>query len=157
MLINPRCNAVFPFQEPMKFSPNPQGIATLNRAIEEAWADVIAELYLEFTKVIEDPEAFAHLGFLDQDIVDTGRFRDSQTVQVIKGKATFNWAPRSPTGYVYAWALYHGFMAWGRKWVPGRPWVEEACDRVDIPKAFQAALARRGIKARIKFKQKLIK
>lgn len=129
----------------------------MNRAFDEAWADVVAKLEVEMENVIRDPEAFSDIGFSDQDIVDTERFVNSQQVQVKGRHVKFAWNPRDPkTGYEYAPALYYGFFAYGgRKYIKGRRWPEKACDRVDIPTTLKDEMVRRGIKAKVKLKRKL--
>ncbi|MEW5857379.1 MAG: hypothetical protein AB1861_08360 [Cyanobacteriota bacterium] len=141
----------------MKFSLNPKGVSAMNKAFDEAWADVVAEVELEMEAVIRDPNAFADQGFTDQDIVDTERFVNSQTVTVQKRVAKFAWNPTDPeTGYKYALALYSGFRAYGKgKYIPGRKWPEKAVDRVDVPATLKEKMEARGIKAKVKIKRKV--
>ena len=120
----------------MKITYNKTEIAKLKKAIADSFANVVAQMDAEYTKVIESDTEFADLGFSGQDIVDTGRFRDSQIVnsRTVGGVTVVEWSwnPQDPdTGYHYAAALYSGFNAYGKKWIPGRPWTERAIANVD--------------------------
>lgn len=123
----------------------------LNSAIDNAFAEVIAKADTEFIAVIEDPNEFADIGLPNQDIVDSGRFRDAQVVDVQANKATWTWDPTSPeNGYHYALALWFGFFAYGgTKYVPGRHWAFRALRRADIVQTMAAELQKQGIKAKV--------
>lgn len=125
----------------------------IRRRIEDAWAEVVAQLTEEYLRVIEDPNEFSDLGFNDQDIIDTGRFRDSMTidVQTKDGEivVVWDWDPVDPeTGEHYASSLYLGFVA-GQSYIPGRPWVDRAIKNIDPVQLLQAELSKRGIHARV--------
>lgn len=142
----------------MKFTINPKGVAKMHQAFDESWAEVVAALEVEMEETITDPNAFPELGFVDQDIVDTGRLRDSQKVNVKDRKVSFAWDPHSPeNGYAYAPAVYSGFLAFGKKWIPGRRWPEKAVDRLDVPEVLRGKLVARKIKVKVKLKKKLYK
>lgn len=122
----------------------------VRKLIEDAWAQVVADLDVEYIKVIDDPNEFADEGFTNQDIVDTERFRDSQTVDAKDFKAKWSWHPVDPkTGYEYAPDLYYGFLAFGKYWIPGRHWPERAIRRVDPVAKLVAELNKRGIPAQV--------
>lgn len=123
----------------------------LNKAIDNAFAKVVDDFDMECILVIEDDQEFADIGVISQDIVDTGRFRDSQIVQVQGNKAEFTWNPTDPeTGYAYAMALFVGFFAYGgHKFIPGRRWVFRALRRIDPVVLLAEELEKQGIGARI--------
>lgn len=123
----------------------------LNSAIDNAFAEVTAKLDTEFIAVIEDPNEFADIGLPNQDIVDTGRFRDAQVVDVRANKATWTWDPTSPeNGYHYAMALLVGFFAYGgHKYIPGRNWIFRALKRVDCVQMLAEELQKQGIAAKV--------
>ena len=131
----------------MKITLDKSKLKRVTRAVEEAFGDTVAALDKEFIDVIEDPNEFGDLGFRNQDIVDTGRFRDSQSVE--DGRAgdvttvKWNWAPVDPeTGLAYAPHLYTGFAV-GSKWIQGRPWPERAVKRCDPGKIFEDGVKNR--------------
>lgn len=141
-----------------KFNINYPQYRKFKSAIVESFAAVIETLNDEYDAVIEDLNEFADLGFVDWDIVDTGRLRDSKQLDVrteANGdlNATWDWNPHDPeTGYPYAAAVYSGFNAYGKRYIPGRPWPERAIKRVDIPKALSAEMKLRGVPAKVRKK-----
>jgi hypothetical protein len=140
----------------MKFKVNPKGLKAVKQGANEAWGETMAALELKMEEVIRDPNAFSEQGFVEQDIVDTERFVNSQQVQVVGGVTSFSWNPHDPeTGYPYAPALYAGFMAYGKKWIPARHWPEKAIDELDVTEDFKRNLNERGAKARVKIKNKV--
>ena len=141
----------------MKPNINNNYVTRLKAKIREAYAEVISTLNDEFDEVISDPNEFNDLGFYDQDIIDTERFLKSKMLNVQSSgerlTAFWIWDPVDPeTGYHYGAALYTGFMAYGRKWIPGRPWVERAIARVNPTKALHAEMRARGVGASIRKK-----
>lgn len=141
----------------MKPNINHNYVTQLKAKIRESFGEVVSTLNDEYDAVIEDPNEFSNLGFYDQDIIDTGRFLDSKilNVQTVGDRVTayWIWNPKDPeTGYHYAAALYVGFMAYGKKWIPGRPWVDRAVERVDPTKALHAEMRARGIPAQVRRK-----
>lgn len=133
----------------MKITVNQSQLSKIKSAISDSFADVAASLDTKFIEVIESDTEFADLGFNGQDIVDTGRFRDSQVVQETRVgdfvAVHWHWNPADPeTGYHYAPALYSGFHAYGKKWIPGRPWTDRAVQHTDPFKLFV-----KGVKARL--------
>lgn len=121
----------------------------LNKAIDNAWAEVVARVDTECIAVIEDPNEFSDLGFDQQDIILSGRLRDSQVVDVQGNKAEFTWNPHDPdTGYAYGAALFFGFFAYGgHKFIPGRKWVLRALRRIDPVVLLVEELQKQGIGA----------
>lgn len=122
----------------------------LNQAIDNAFAEVVAKLDTEFIAVIEDPNEFADVGLPDRDLIDTGRFRDAQVVDVRANKATWTWDPVASDGYHYAMALFVGFFAYGgTKFVPGRHWAFRALKRLDVVQLLAEELQKQGIEAKV--------
>lgn len=141
----------------MKFNLNYPQYKKFKQQILDAYAEVIETINAEMDAVIEDSNEFSDLGFDNQDIVDTGRLRDSKMLNVQSTDtgtiATWSWNPHDPeTGYPYAPAIYAGFMAYGKKYIPGRPWPERAIARVDPMKALEAEMKIRGVPAKVRRK-----
>jgi hypothetical protein len=127
-------------------------LRALDAAINDAFASVVATVSDEMQAVIEDLDEFADVGLSNRDIIDTGRLRDSQVVDVRDGRAEWTFDPHDPaTGYPYAAAIYAGFAPYGNEnaFVPGRNFPERAIDRASAPKALAAELQLRGIDARV--------
>ena len=124
--------------------------SSIRKIVKEAFAVVVAELNEEFDRVIEDPNEFQDLGFIDQDIIDTGRLKNSKIVNASDLQVTWSWEPISPeNGYSYASAVYHGFFAYGKKYIPGRRWTDRAVARIKPLKKLEKELNKRGLKAKI--------
>ncbi len=124
----------------------------LKKEIKKIYADVVAKYDIESDRVIEDPNEFANLGFVDWDIVLTGRLRDSKIIETQGELATkFSWDPVSPeNGYHYASAVFWGFNAWGgTKFIPGRPWSERAAHNIDCVSYFAKELNKAGYNAKV--------
>jgi hypothetical protein len=138
-----------------KIRIKPGAVAELRKKIQDSFAVVVEELDYEYHVTIQDPDAFEYLGFFDQDIVDTGRFDDSQIIDVqTKGNVTtarWIWNPTSPDdGYHYASALYYGFHPYGGTgYCPGRPWVDFSIRKLDPVSLLVKELKSRGLKARV--------
>jgi len=99
----------------------------ITKDVNEAHGKAVAKVDVELDRVIESLDEFSDLGFIDHDIVDTGRLRDSKVITAKPNSVTFTYAPVSPeNGYPYAPAVFHGFFAWGKKYIPGRPWTVRA-------------------------------
>ena len=127
----------------MTIKINQAGLNKVLGAVENAFAEVVTALDNEFHAVIQDPDEFGDLGLDNQDIVDTGRFDNSQKLMVSRrgGKvvANYEWNPHDPeTGEPYAGRILTGFRAYrvGR-WIPGRDWTERAIRRVDPVTMFE--------------------
>lgn len=110
----------------------------IKTAAKEALDDYSLNLDIEFRKVISDTNAFSNLGFINQDIIDTGRLKDSQKVTTTpslsgdKVTKVWEWDPVSPeTGRHYAGDVFVGFYAFGKKWIPGRDWPNKAFENLD--------------------------
>ena len=124
----------------------------LKKDVKKIYADAIAKYNLEVDRVIEDPNEFANLGFLEQDIVDTGRLRDSKIIETQGELSTrFSWDPIDPeTGYHYASAVFWGFNAYGgSKFIPGRPWSERAVYNIDPVNYISDRLKKKGYNAKV--------
>lgn len=120
-------------------------------AIDKAWNEVLEEVDQEFDNVIEDPNAFASSGFVDQDIIDTGNLKDSKETVIENNKLTCQWNAKDPeTGYPYPPLVQAGGF-FGKKYLPGRDWPEEAMQRIDPAKALSERLNKMGIKAKVKY------
>lgn len=126
-------------------------INKLDKAIDNAWAEVVARVDSTCIAVIEDPNEFSDLLFEDQDIILSGRLKESQTIDVRGNKAVWEWNPHDPnTGYAYALAVWMGFNAYGEyKYVPGRHWFFRALKRVDPITMFADELQKQGIGIRV--------
>lgn len=118
---------------------------------EKIFPEIVARYDIESDRVIEDPNEFANLGFVDWDIVDTGRLLKSKIISVEGDLGVrFSWDPVSPeNGYHYASAVYHGFHAWGKKYIPGRPWSERAAHNIEPVKFIAKELSRAGYKVKV--------
>jgi hypothetical protein len=135
----------------MKFKRNERGINDLKAKIREAFGATMAVLDIEYDDVIESEVVFSDLGFVGQDIVDTARFLKSKTLTVRQDSVVWEWNPKSPeTGYPYAAALYTGFWAFGKKYIPGRPWADRAIERVVLPEWISYELGKMGIESSFK-------
>lgn len=124
----------------------------LEDAIAEAFGDLIAQYNEEVDQVIQSTTEFGDSGFDNQDIVDTGRFLDSKTIEDSgKNEVTIAWDPADPdSGYHYAAALWNGFFAYGgKKYIPGRHWAERAAYNMEITKRFAELLQESGLEAKI--------
>ena len=127
----------------MAIKINQAALNKVLKAVDNAFAEVVTALDDEFQAVIRDPNEFADLGLENQDIVDTERFVDSQTVMdnSVSGKTviTFGWNPHSPeTGEPYAGRILTGFRAYNRgRWIPGRDWTERAVERLKPGEMFE--------------------
>ncbi len=120
----------------------------IDKILAEAFANLVEVLTDEFTVVIEEIGAFPQMP--NSDIIDTGRLRDSIIIDTDNYKTKWEWGPRNPdNGYPYAPAVYSGFLAYGKKPIPGRHWPEKAMKRVDPVSAFSAELELMGIKVSI--------
>lgn len=119
--------------------------------IQDSFAELVANLNEEFDEVITSESEFSDLGFAGQDIVDTGRLRDSKIVAVSSDTANFSWNPKDPrSGYPYAKAVQSGFFAYGKKYIPGRPWDLRAVANVDPISLIAGELRLKGYKVKIK-------
>jgi hypothetical protein len=128
-----------------------QLIAKLQQDVAEATAQAIAKVDAELDRVITDENEFTDLGFIDQDIVDTGRLRDSKVITANPNGVTFTYDPVAPeNGYHYGAAIWNGFWAFGRTYVPGRPWTLRAIQNENPVDNTIAALQEMGYKVKLK-------
>lgn len=136
----------------MKFKDPRKLIAKIKQDVEDASATAIAKVNVELDRVIESLDEFSDLGFVSQDIVDTGRLRDSKIITANPNGVTFSYAPVSPeNGYPYAPAVYLGFFAWGKYWVEGRPWTLRAIKNENPTVNLVNALTDKGYNVNIKY------
>jgi len=143
-------------KQAITFKLNPKGIKKMNDAFDRAWGEVMAALDIELEATIRDPYAFADLGFVDQDIIDSGRFLKSQQIKDDGRAVAFSWSAKDPkSGFAYPLALYTGYRAWGRKYIPGRKWPEKAADSLDLVGYLKAKMRAYGVKGQVKVKKKL--
>lgn len=130
----------------MAIKVNQAALKKLLNKVDDAFAEVVTALDNEFHSVINDPSEFADLGLENQDIVDTGRFDDSQQMTTSREggtvTTTFEWNPHDPeTGEPYAGRILTGFRAYGHgRWIPGRDWTDRAVKRVDPVMMFENEL-----------------
>lgn len=135
--------------QPGQIRINREQVEEFKQQLNEGFADVVAEVDIGFSETIADPNAFVDQGFIDQDIIDTGRFQDSQQKDVQGSKITWIWAPVDPdTGEHYAAQLYSGF-SYNGKYIPGRHWPERTLQRIDPVESLASALRSRGIRVRV--------
>lgn len=129
-------------------------IDDVEQLILEAFGQVVADYNVYVDEIIESTEEFGDLGFTGQDIIDTGRLRDSKIVDATATEASFEWNPKSPkNGYGYGAAVWTGYNAWGgNKFVPGRHWPERAAKKLNesgVTIAFVEYLRKQGINAQV--------
>lgn len=127
----------------------------LEQLIANAFADVVADYNQFVDEVIESQDEFSDRGFTGQDIVDTGRLRDSKVVEDTDiNQVTFSWEPHSPdNGFPYAPAVWAGFRPFGGKtFVPGRHWPERAAVKlgeVGVTQYLVDKLKEQGLEAEV--------
>lgn len=126
----------------------------IEKLIEEAFGQTVADYNVYVDEVIESTEEFGDIGFSGQDIVDTGRLRDSKIVEATANEVTLEWSPKDPeSGFSYAPAVWAGFHPYGgEKFVPGRHWGERAAKKlngVGVTRAFATYLQQQGLNAEI--------
>jgi len=117
-----------------KFKINYQGLAKLERIIKDAFQEAIDDLDMEFQAVISDANAFADIGVFNQDIIWSGRLKESQQLEISQGgnkaKASWQWDPVDPeTGDHYAGDVFVGFTTWSGRFIPGRNWPDKGIER----------------------------
>ena len=117
-----------------KFKIYPQGVAKLKQIIKESFSQVVDELDLEFQVVISDSNAFADIGVYNQDIIWTGRLKESQQLEISTDrnnvKASWRWNPFDPeSGEYYAGDVFVGFTTWSGRFIPGRNWPDKGIER----------------------------
>jgi hypothetical protein len=125
----------------------------LEELAQEAFSQVVEEYSLWVDATIESLDAFSDLGFSDWDIVDTGRLLESKAVNSQDNEVEFEWSPRDPeTGLFYAPRVWAGFLAYGRKYIPGRHWPERAAQTLNdkgVTATFVDLLKAQGLDAEI--------
>lgn len=126
----------------------------VEQIILEAFGQVVADYNVYVDEIIESTEEFGDLGFTGQDIIDTGRLKDSKMVDATNTEASFEWSPKSPeNGFSYAPAVWAGFYPYGgEKFVPGRHWPERAAKQLNesgVTQAFVDYLRQHGLEAEI--------
>lgn len=126
-------------------------IPGLDKIITASLLEMAIQYEREVNRVIESENEFSDQGFVGQDIIDTGNLQRSLKVNGgnIPGgyEISFSWEPRDPdSGYPYAPAVWSGFFAWGKKYIPARHWDTRAAKNIKIVKSFADQLKKRGIK-----------
>lgn len=116
----------------MRIRLSAASIRKIEKDVQDAFVETITVLDREMTAVINDPNAFP--GFSGQDLVDTGKFEDSQTVQVTRNLAIFLWQ------IDYALLLHEGYVLRNGQRQPGRPWTKVAMQRKDPQATFNSIL-----------------
>ncbi len=126
-------------------------IESMQKEIEDCFAQTMAVLDQEFDDVISDEMAFSDLGFVGQDIIDTSRLLNSKIVNATPLSVSWQWNPKSPeTGFPYAKAVREGFFAFGgKKYIPGREWDTRAIERVDPVNLLSEKLSEKGFDATV--------
>jgi len=104
--------------------------------IKDSFGQTVATLDKVQDQVIKDPLEFADLGFLDQDIVDTGRLHNSKIVETIDEgnlvSVRYVWNPIDPEdGRAYAGDVLVGFTSYAGNFVPGRDWPNRAAEKLN--------------------------
>jgi len=123
--------------------------------VEEAFGSLVAEYNVKVDETIESLDAFSDLGYVDHDIVDTGRLLNSKVLDVKSSadswSADFTWDPQSPeNGYKYANRVWAGYWSKGGKnFFPGRHWPERTAKAMGITKRFVELLQSEGLDATI--------
>ena len=125
-------------------------IEKVKQDIYDSFGDITAEIDQKLDEVIETPGYFEGN---PNDIVDTGRLRDSKEVDAQKDKVTFTYEPKNPdNGYPYAPAVWAGFYAYGgSKYIEGRHWTERAVKEVDPAERLAELMEEKGYSAEVKF------
>jgi hypothetical protein len=126
----------------------------IEKLIQEAFGQTIADYNVYVDEIIESTEEFGDSGFSGQDIVDTGRLRDSKIIDAQPNLVSLEWTPKDPdSGFSYAPAVWAGFHPYGgEKFVPGRHWPERAAKKLNgegITKAFVTYLQQQGLNAQV--------
>lgn len=116
---------------------NLKQINRIKEIIEESFEDSIEALSEAQDDLINDPFGFSDLGFINQDIVDSGQLRDSKKIEKRKQgddiEVKFSWAPVAPeTGEIYAADVFVGFYSFSGKFIPGRDWPNRSAEKIDI-------------------------
>jgi hypothetical protein len=96
-------------------------------------------------RVIQDPWEFADLGFLDQDIVDTGRLHNSKIVETVDEgdlvSVRYVWNPINPEdGRAYAGDVFLGFTSYAGNFIPGRDWPNRSEEKLNTREHFVETL-----------------
>lgn len=105
----------------------------LDARLRVAFNQVAYELGNEFTRVITETRDWG-APFCDRDIVDTGRLRASQRVEIEELRATYTW----PVDY--ALPVHEGFTTSSGRVIPGRPWSRVALEQFDPNTRFRELL-----------------
>ena len=125
-------------------------IKHLEKDVAEARGQAIATYDAELDRVIQSPDEFSDLGFDGQDIIDTSRLFDSKVISANPDGVTFSYDPVDPeTGYHYAAAVFYGFFAYGRKYIPGRRWTIRALKNENPVVNMVTSLKAMGYNARV--------
>lgn len=102
----------------------------VNQKVIEAFKELALLFFAENVQVISEPGAF--VDFPNQDIVDTGRLRASTQFDLETPTiAVFSWSVE------YAPYIHEGYVSADGRVVLGRPWTEEAIERLEPEKTLR--------------------
>jgi hypothetical protein len=94
--------------------------SALNEPIRKAFADTALIVGGEFTKAITDPVYPWPRGESPRDVVDTGRLRSSQRLEISGLTATYSWPVE------YSLIAHSGAVLRNGTVLPPRPWTARA-------------------------------
>lgn len=121
----------------------------LKKAVKNAMKKTSVAYIKEVDKTIKSTTEFIP----GQDIIDTGNLLRSLEVSVKQDTGriiiqyAYKWAPVNPkNGFAYAVAVWMGFFAFGRKFIPPRPWDTRAAKNLKVVNKFAANLKAEGVK-----------
>ncbi len=121
----------------------------LKKAVKRAMAKTAVEYTKQVDKTIKSTTEFIP----GQDIIDTGNLLRSLEISVRQDSGrmivqyAYKWAPINPkTGFAYAVAVWTGFFAFGRKFIPPRPWDTRTAKRMRVVHLFAMNLEIEGVK-----------
>lgn len=119
----------------MKAKINTKPLDQLIRRSRVAVKEYIKELDQEYQVVIADTYAFSDVGVMNQDIIWSGKLKQSQQMNIQDSKnikANWVWDPvDEKTGEHYASDVLNGFTTWSGRNIPGRNWPSKAVERVE--------------------------
>lgn len=104
----------------------------VSERVKNAFQDLALLYAAANTEIISEPGAFPDYNNPGADIVDTGRLRASQRFEYESDvKAKFSW------NTAYAPYVHEGYVRGDGTVVRGRPWTEEAIDRLEPEETFR--------------------
>ncbi len=121
----------------------------LKKAVKRAMAKTSIEYIKEVDKTIKSTTEFIP----GQDIIDTGNLLRSLQASIKQDSGriiiqyAYKWAPVNPkNGFAYAVAVWMGYFAFGRKFIPPRPWDTRAAKNLRVVHRFATNLKAEGVK-----------